>query len=86
VSGSRKLRLLADAVAHASFAEQGSISDDVEPAVRFLLDAVAASQSTVVLGMSRSTGKSVRDRAVWVLDLFERLEHRDQLRRAGDLS
>ncbi|WP_438278403.1 phytoene/squalene synthase family protein [Nitrobacter sp.] len=86
VSGSRKLRLLADAVAQASFAEHGLISDDVDPAARFLLDAVAASPSTVALSMPRSPRKSVRDRAVWVLDLFERLEHRDQLRRAGDLS
>ncbi|MFT4119100.1 phytoene/squalene synthase family protein [Bradyrhizobium sp.] len=85
VSGPRKLRLLSDALA-LSFARPGIVGDHVEPAVRFLVDAVAASQPAVVLANSASRRRSVVEQAVWVLDLFERLERRDQLLRAGDTS
>lgn len=81
VSGRRKLRLVADALTR-SCGRHGEISDHVEPAIRFLLDAVAASPSTIV--MARARRRSAVEQAVWVLDLFERLERRDQLLRAGD--
>lgn len=85
VPGSRKLRLLSDALAQ-SFARPDVVSDHVEPAVRFLVDAVAASQPTVVSAASAPRRRSAVEQAVWVLDLFERLERRDQLLRAGDTS
>ena len=81
VSGSRKLRLVADAVSQ-SFSGHDLVSDHIEPAVRHLVDAVAASQPPVVLSQGRRKGAV--EQAVWVLDLFERLERRDQLLRAGD--
>jgi phytoene synthase len=76
VASSRKLRLLADAFFSALRAP-GSVADGVEPAAGFLVDAVAA---TAVV---KRRGKTAIDRAVWVLDLFERLERRDQLLRGG---
>ena len=85
VSGPRKLRLLSDALAQ-SFGSAGAVSDRVEPAVRFLVDAVAASQPAVVAATSTPRRRSAVEQAVWVLDLFERLERRDQLLRAGDTS
>jgi phytoene synthase len=45
---------------------------------RFLIDAVAAMP---VRERARVRSKPVEDRVVWVLDLFTRLEHRDQLQR-----
>jgi phytoene synthase len=83
VSGSRKLRLLADAFVR-SFGAHGAITDHVEPAVRFLVDAVVSSRPAPVLSMPRR--KSAVEQAVWVLDLFERLERREQLLRTGDTS
>ncbi|QAU44356.1 phytoene/squalene synthase family protein [Bradyrhizobium guangzhouense] len=81
VSGSRKLRLIADALLQ-SLGGHDLVSDHIEPAVRYLVDAVAASQPAVILPQSRRKGAV--EQAVWMLDLFERLERRDQLLRAGD--
>jgi phytoene synthase len=85
VSPTRKLRLLALAFA-GSFDAHGGIVDDVAPAVRFLVEAVASSASTVAPVVSRPRRKSAVERAVWVLDLFERLERRDQVLRTGSTS
>jgi phytoene synthase len=84
VSASRKMRLLADALV-TSFARRDAIVDYVEPAARFLIEAVAAT-SPPVAAASRPRSKSVAESAVWVLDLFERLERRDQLLRGGNTS
>jgi phytoene synthase len=84
VSASRKMRLLVDAFAR-SLAVRRSVVDYVEPAARFLVEAVAASSPPVaakVKPRSRSTVESM----IWVLDLFERLERRDQLLRGGNTS
>jgi len=48
---------------------------------RFLIDAVAASPSR--RPANPPPARSVEDRAVWVIDLFTRLEQRDQLQRSG---
>jgi len=82
VPASRKMRLLADAFV-GSFAARDAIVDHVEPAARFLVEAVAASSPLVA---SRRRTKSAVESMVWVLDLFERLERRDQLLREGNTS
>ena len=47
---------------------------------RFLVDAVAA---TPLRDTAQSRRRPIEDRVVWVIDLFERLERRDQLQRSG---
>jgi phytoene synthase len=85
VPASRKLRLLAAAFAR-SFGAHAAVTDHVEPAARFLVEAVASSERPVVPALSRSRRKSAVEQAIWVLDLFERLERRDQLLRTGNTS
>jgi 15-cis-phytoene synthase len=81
VPTSRKLVLLADAFVR-SFGAHDAIVDHVEPAARFLMDAIAASSApTATAGKLRSKGTV--ESVIWVLDLFERLERRDQLLRSG---
>ncbi|MBR0934196.1 phytoene/squalene synthase family protein [Bradyrhizobium jicamae] len=79
VDWSRKLYLLGRA-AIVSLAAGPEIDHPIEPAARFLVDAVTASHSRVA---TRAKHKSAVERAVWVLDLFERLERRDQMVRSG---
>ena len=85
VSGARKLHLLALAFAR-SFDARGGIVDHVAPATRFLVEAAASSAPAVAPVVSRPRRKSAVERAVWVLDLFERLERRDQLLRSSSTS
>jgi 15-cis-phytoene synthase len=68
-----------------SFAVHRAIVDHVEPAARFLIEAVAAT-SPPVAAVPRPRSKSMAESAVWVLDLFERLERRDQLLRGENTS
>jgi phytoene synthase len=84
VAASGKMRLLGDAFVR-SFSAHGSVLDHVEPAARFLVDAVAAA-SPPTAAVAKPRGKSAVESAVWVLDLFERLERRDQLLRGGNTS
>ena len=49
-------------------------------ATRFLVEAVAA---TPLRDVARPRANPVEDRVVWVIDLFARLERRDQLQRSG---
>jgi phytoene synthase len=80
VSPSLKLRLLAEACV-ASLGSHGALTGDVEPSARFLVEAVAASSLRApIVEMQR---RGAVDRAVWLLDLFERLARRDQLLRDG---
>jgi phytoene synthase len=51
---------------------------------RFLVDAVAASPLRDA-GPPKVKARPVEDRVVWVIDLFARLERRDQLQRTGSL-
>ena len=86
VAPSRKLRLLADACA-ASLGPRAPITDDVHPAARCVVEAVAASSlAHAATSTARQSRRGVVDRAVWGLDLFERLERRDQVLRGGQAS
>lgn len=80
VSSPRKLRLLADAFA-ASLVPRAPMTDVFEPAASPAIAAVAA--SSLPRHPVQAPRKSVVDRAVWVIDLFERLERRDQVLRGG---
>jgi phytoene synthase len=82
VSASRKVRLLTNAFAK-SFGIHGAIVDHVEPAARFLVEAVSASSPPIPAAV-RARSKSAVESMVWLLDLFERLERRDQLLRGGN--
>jgi 15-cis-phytoene synthase len=84
VRTARKMRLLADALV-TSFAVHDAVVDHGEPAAHFLIEAVAAT-SPPVGAASRPRSKGITESVVWVLDLFERLERRDQLLRGGNTS
>lgn len=83
VSGERKMQVLARMLLLAErqwqparrLAPQGQID-----ATRFLVEAVAA---TPMRDVTRARAKPIEDRVVWVIDLFARLERRDQLQRSG---
>jgi 15-cis-phytoene synthase len=83
VPSARKLRLLGKAMA-ASFASRKVLTDPVQPEAVYLVDAVAA--TPISRAPSAEPRRSLTDRAVWVLDLFERLERRDQMLRSGRVS
>jgi 15-cis-phytoene synthase len=83
VSASRKMRLLAEGLL-CSVTTQRAVIDCVEPAARVLVNAVAASPPPIAATVWRS--RSAIENVVWVLDLFERLERRDQLLRGGNTS
>jgi len=83
VSSPRKLRLLAKAIT-ASLAMREASVDPVQAEALYLIEAVAA--TPLPRGLSSEPRRSAIDRAVWVLDLFERLERRDQLLRSGRAS
>jgi 15-cis-phytoene synthase len=82
VTTSRKIRLLADASLR-SLGTHGSMGDQVEPAARALVEAIGAA-SPAVTATCRPGGRGTVESVVWVLDLFERLERRDQLLRSGN--
>jgi 15-cis-phytoene synthase len=77
VSSQRKLHLLADAFA-ASLSRRAAMTDLVEPAAGSVIAAVAASSPAAA-----PPRQTIVDRAVWVIDLFERLARRDQVLRGG---
>ncbi|MGJ5050598.1 phytoene/squalene synthase family protein [Bradyrhizobium oligotrophicum] len=81
VSMPRKLQLLGKAAAMSLLQEQPSLAPP-RPEARILIEAVVAAdaQRPHAIAPPRRT---VHDRALWVLDLFERLERRDQLLRSG---
>ena len=81
VSPGRKLRLLARAMAQP-VATRGVLTDPFQAEARYLIEAVA----TTPQPRAPEPRRSVTDRAVWVLDLFERLERRDQVLRSGRAS
>jgi phytoene synthase len=83
VSTARKLSLLAKAAA-SSLTSRGSLADLVQAEAHYLVEAVSA--MPLPRALSPEPGRSVADRAIWVLDLFERLERRDQLLRGGRVS
>lgn len=82
VSPARKLSLLAKA-AVASLAPRAAWAGSVQAEAVHLVEAVVA---TPMPRTPSPNPRGVIDRAVWVLDLFERLERRDQLLRGGRAS
>ncbi|MGA2288719.1 phytoene/squalene synthase family protein [Bradyrhizobium sp.] len=52
---------------------------------RFLIEAVAATPLRDALRPAEVKAQPIEDRVVWVIDLFTRLERRDQLLRGGSL-
>jgi len=71
VPSRRKLLLLSRAVADAARVRQGAPEPPL-PAAGFLVEAVRAAPSPPRMG----AGPGLSGRAIWVLDLFTRLEHR----------
>ena len=51
------------------------------PATRYLVDAAAGSRPPVADASGAPSWWRLKDRAVWLIDLFDRLEHRKQQRR-----
>ncbi len=84
VSMPRKLQLLGKAAVVSLMQEQPSLAPS-RPEARMLIEAVVATdaQRPPAVAPPRVTA---RDRALWVIDLFERLERRDQLLRSGRTS
>ena len=78
VSSQRKLQLLADGFA-ASLSPRTAMTDVVESAASPVIAAVGASPPPA----AAQPRKSIVARAVWVIDLFERLAQRDQVLRGG---
>lgn len=81
VSPARKLQLLTRAMA-AALAPRTRLADAVQAEALYLIEAVAAMPTP----RPNSSRRSPVDRAIWVLDLFERLERRDQLVRGSRAS
>lgn len=84
VSPGRKLRLLNKAMA-ASLMKPALSAAAVQAEAHYLIEAVAAAPAPRP-AFANPLRKSPVDRAIWVLDLFERLERRDQLLRSGRAS
>jgi phytoene synthase len=90
VSGARKAQLLKQVLQTSAMPRRCSSARSLAE-TRFLVDSAAvavgrrvhAQRRRAVPGLSLS---QVEDRAVWVLDLFERLERRDRSRRAARLA
>lgn len=88
VSTNRKLAVLARTLAFletewAPAKKFGSESAQIEE-TRFLVDAVAAMPPRET-ARTKPLMQPIEDRVVWVIDLFARLERRDQLQRTGSL-
>ena len=84
VSTSRKLKVLARTLAllETDWTPAKAFAASVQiDQTRFLVDAVAA--MPVRQREPKRRAKPIEDRVVWVIDLFERLERRDQLQRTG---
>jgi 15-cis-phytoene synthase len=83
VSTRRKLAVLARMLLllETEWAHAGSFTNSAQlEQTRFLVDAVAATPLREVL---RPRARPIEDRVIWVIDLFARLERRDQLQRTG---
>ena len=86
VPASRKARLLARALLHISSAAPGPAAPPLA-ATRFLVYAVTATQRVPQRAeAAEAAWWDIPGRAVWVLDLFERLSERDAARRSAPMS
>jgi 15-cis-phytoene synthase len=81
VSPAQKLKLLARAFADCLRAPASSLTI-VQPEARFLIDAVVASPAAP----RRAPPRPPAGRVVWVINLFERLERREQMLRESRAS
>ena len=77
VPASRKARLLAQAIT-GLWPASSPAPEPALPATRFLVDAVTAAASPPARTVPAIAWWNVKQRALWVIDLFERLEHRDR--------
>lgn len=86
VSTNRKLTVLAGMVLslETEWGPAKYLGNAPLEATRFLIDAVAATPPPRETAKPRA--RPIEDRVVWVIDLFARLERRDQLRRSGSFS
>jgi 15-cis-phytoene synthase len=86
VSTSRKLAVLARMLALKETewkpAKKLAVAAQLDE-TRFLMEAVVAMQPRDAARNAKMRTRSVEDRVVWVIDLFSRLERRDQLQRSG---
>lgn len=79
----RKARLLAHALAAAAGPHRHEKAPPLE-ATRFLVEAVvAAPVPHVAVAPPVAAWRNVEDRVAWLLDLFERLERREQVQRSS---
>jgi phytoene synthase len=93
VPGSRKALLLARAFAAAAMpvGRPGAAAPPLA-ATRYLVDAVTRSEPGAADGFASSPspsappGRALNDRMAWMIELFERQEHRRQMRRNTSLS
>lgn len=86
VSTGRKLRVLGRTLAllQTDWAPARKLAPVAQlNETRFLIEAVAATPPRERAAGART--KPIEDRVVWVIDLFERLERRDQMLRGGSL-
>jgi phytoene synthase len=88
VSTSRKLTVLAQTL--FALDVEWAPAKKLAPAhqleqTRFLIDAVAATPLRNPKRPDKVRARPIEDRIVWVIDLFERLERRDQLQRAASI-
>ncbi|BAM91902.1 phytoene synthase [Bradyrhizobium oligotrophicum S58] len=84
VSTARKLQLLGKAALVSLVQEQCSLAP-ARPEAHVLIAAVIAADAQRPHAISPQR-RTAQDRALWVIDLFERLERRDQLSRSGRTS
>lgn len=77
VPASRKVWLLARAMA-GLWPASASAPEPALAATRFLVDAVTAASASAVRAAPAIAWWNVKQRALWVIDLFERLEQRDR--------
>ena len=84
VSMRRKLQLLGKAAVVSLLQEEPSLAP-LRPEARILIDAVVVTDGLRPHALAPPR-RTLQDRALWLIDLFERLERRDQLSRSGRMS
>ncbi len=84
VSGQRKLQLLARSIAMTVTTRRGGPASPL-PAAQYLIDAIAAFPVDRLPPQpaTASPRRAISARAVWLIDLFARLEQRDRLERSS---
>ncbi len=84
VSGQRKLQLLARSIAMTVTTPRGDAASPL-PSAQYLIDAIAAFPADRLPPQpaTASPRRAISARAVWLIDLFARLEQRDRLERSS---